>query len=95
MIVLVFFKPDVKKLEAKNDVTGLIKALKEGWIAGAGLDVIEGEPNIDNGFLELENVSLLPHLGSATEETRIAMGNRVLENISAFFAGEEPRDRVA
>lgn len=83
---------------ARGDVVdskALIKALKEGWIAGAGLDVFEGEPNIDPGFLELDNVALLPHLGSATEETRVAMGNRVLENIAAFFAGEEPGDRVA
>ncbi len=83
---------------ARGDVVdskALIKALKEGWIAGAGLDVFEGEPNIDPGFLDLDNVSLLPHLGSATEETRVAMGNRVLANLAAFFAGEEPCDRVA
>lgn len=82
---------------ARGDVVdskALIKALREGWIAGAGLDVYEGEPNIDPGFLELNNVALLPHLGSATEETRVAMGNCVLKNISAFFAGEEPEDRV-
>jgi lactate dehydrogenase-like 2-hydroxyacid dehydrogenase len=82
---------------ARGDVVdnlALCKALKEGWIAGAGLDVYEGEPNVYPGFLELDNVSLLPHLGSATEETRTAMGNRVLENIAAFFAGQEPRDRV-
>lgn len=82
---------------ARGDVVdskALIKALKEGWIAGAGLDVFEGEPHIDPGFLGLENVALLPHLGSATLETRIAMGNRVLDNIAAFFAGKEPQDRV-
>ncbi|CAG7856793.1 glyoxylate reductase [biofilm metagenome] len=82
---------------ARGDVVdskALIKALKERSIAGAGLDVFEGEPNIDPGFLELDNVALLPHLGSATEETRIAMGNRVLDNIAAFFAGKEPQDRV-
>ena len=82
---------------ARGDVVNndaLIKALQQGWIAGAGLDVFEGEPNIHEGFLELENVTLLPHLGSATKETRIAMGNRVLDNISAFFAGDEPIDRV-
>jgi lactate dehydrogenase-like 2-hydroxyacid dehydrogenase len=82
---------------ARGDVVdgkALIKALKEGWIAGAGLDVFEGEPAIDPGFLDLDNVALLPHLGSATEETRVAMGNRVLENIGAFFAGLEPKDRV-
>lgn len=77
------------------DSKALIRALKEGWIAGAGLDVYEGEPNIDPGFLELDNVALLPHLGSATEETRVAMGNRVLDNIAAFFAGQDPSDRVA
>lgn len=82
---------------ARGDVVdskALIKALKEHWIAGAGLDVFENEPNIDPGFLELDNVALLPHLGSATEETRVAMGERVLQNIKAFFAGEEPGDRV-
>ncbi len=82
---------------ARGDVVdskALIKALKEGWIAGAGLDVFEDEPNINAEFLNIENITLLPHLGSATEETRIAMGNRVLENLAAFFAGEEPGDRV-
>ena len=82
---------------ARGDVVdskALIKALKERWIAGAGLDVYEGEPNIDPDFRSLANVALLPHLGSATEETREAMGNRVLANIAAFFAGQEPEDRV-
>ncbi len=82
---------------ARGDVVdskALIKALKEGWIAGAGLDVFEGEPNINPGFRELDNVALLPHLGSATLETRMAMGNRVLSNIAAFFAGKQPEDRV-
>lgn len=76
------------------DSTALIKALTEGWIAGAGLDVYEGEPNLDPAFLTLNNVALLPHIGSATHETRTAMGNRVLANITAFFAGSEPEDRV-
>jgi lactate dehydrogenase-like 2-hydroxyacid dehydrogenase len=76
------------------DSVALIKALKEGWIAGAGLDVYEGEPNLNPEFLTLNNVSLLPHLGSASNETRTAMGNRVLANIAAFFAGNEPKDRV-
>jgi lactate dehydrogenase-like 2-hydroxyacid dehydrogenase len=82
---------------ARGDVVdskALIQALKEGWIAGAGLDVYEGEPNIDPGFRTLDNVALLPHLGSATLETRVAMGNRVVDNIDAFFAGKEPGDRV-
>lgn len=76
------------------DSNALIKALKEGWIKGAGLDVYEGEPHLNPGFLTLDNVSLLPHLGSASEETRTAMGNRVLDNIAAFFAGLDPKDRV-
>jgi lactate dehydrogenase-like 2-hydroxyacid dehydrogenase len=76
------------------DSSALIKALTEGWIAGAGLDVFEGEPHLNREFLTLPNVALLPHLGSATKETRIAMGNRVLANIAAFFAGTEPEDRV-
>ncbi len=82
---------------ARGDVVdseALIKALKEGWIAGAGLDVYEGEPAIHPGFLELNNIALLPHIGSASEETRLAMGNRVLDNISTFFAGQTPTDRV-
>ncbi|MEI6705749.1 MAG: D-glycerate dehydrogenase [Methylococcales bacterium] len=76
------------------DSNALINALKAGWIAGAGLDVYEGEPNLNPEFLTLNNVTLLPHLGSASHETRIAMGNRVLANIAAFFAGSEPNDRV-
>jgi len=82
---------------ARGDVVdnnALISALKAGWIAGAGLDVYEGEPNLNPEFLTLNNVTLLPHLGSASHETRIAMGNRVLANIAAFFAGSEPNDRV-
>jgi len=77
------------------DSKALIKALKEGWIAGAGLDVFEGEPHIDPDLLTLNNIALLPHLGSATEETRIAMGNRVMKNIASFFSGIELPDRVA
>ncbi|MCI0668473.1 MAG: D-glycerate dehydrogenase [Methylococcaceae bacterium] len=83
---------------ARGDVVdnqALIEALRKGTIAGAGLDVFEGEPRLDPGFLELENAVLLPHLGSATLETRIAMGNRVLDNIEAFFNGRAPRDRIA
>ncbi len=76
------------------DSEALIAALKAGTIMGAGLDVYEGEPNLHPGFLELENAVLLPHLGSATSDTRIAMGQRVLENLDAFFAGQTPRDKV-
>lgn len=82
---------------ARGDVVdskALIKALQENWIAGAGLDVYEGEPHVDEGFLTLDNVSLLPHLGSATIATRTAMGEKVLANLAAFFAGEPLPDRV-
>ena len=82
---------------ARGDVVdndALIEALKNGTIAGAGLDVFEGEPNLDKRFLELENAVLLPHLGSASTETRIAMGNRVLENLAAFEAGDTPKDKL-
>lgn len=82
---------------ARGDVVdndALIEALKNGTIAGAGLDVFEGEPNLDKRFLELENAVLLPHLGSASTETRIAMGNRVLENLAAFEAGGTPKDKL-
>ncbi len=82
---------------ARGDVVeeaALVSALKSGQIAGAGLDVYEKEPSISDALLEMENVVLLPHLGSATMETRIAMGMRVVENIEAFFAGNTPRDKL-
>jgi lactate dehydrogenase-like 2-hydroxyacid dehydrogenase len=65
----------------------LIAALKTGQVAAAGLDVFEGEPNINPGYRELANVFLLPHLGSATVETRTAMGMLALDNIDAVLAG--------
>jgi lactate dehydrogenase-like 2-hydroxyacid dehydrogenase len=77
------------------DEAALVEALKSGAIAGAGLDVYEGEPKVHPGLLGLENAVLLPHLGSATRETRVAMGMRVLENAKAFFSGEPPPNRVA
>ena len=76
------------------DSAALIAALRAGTIRGAGLDVFEGEPRLDPGFQELENVVLLPHLGSASTETRVAMGFRVIENVEAFFAGRPPHDQV-
>ena len=76
------------------DETALVTALENGEIAGAGLDVFEKEPAVTPGLLQMENVVLLPHLGSATQETRKAMGMRVVENIEAFFAGETPRDKL-
>lgn len=77
------------------DGKALAEALKDGTIKGAGLDVFEGEPRIEPSLLECENAVLLPHLGSATQATREAMGWRVMENLEAFFAGQTPRDRVA
>lgn len=82
---------------ARGDVVeeaALVTALKSGQIAGAGLDVYEKEPSISDALLEMENVVLLPHLGSATMETRIAMGMRVVENVEAYFAGDTPRDKL-
>lgn len=76
------------------DQTALIAALKDGRIRGAGLDVFEGEPAVPDELKSMDNVVLLPHLGSATMETRVAMGMRVVENLDAFFAGKAPRDRV-
>jgi lactate dehydrogenase-like 2-hydroxyacid dehydrogenase len=76
------------------DEAALVTALKDGTIAGAGLDVYEREPQVSPELLTLENVVLLPHLGSATLETRIAMGMRAIENLTRFFAGQPVRDRV-
>jgi lactate dehydrogenase-like 2-hydroxyacid dehydrogenase len=77
------------------DEDALIDALKHNRIGGAGLDVYEREPDVPNGMIALNNVVLLPHLGSATTETRVAMGMRVAANLDAFFDGKEPPDRVA
>jgi lactate dehydrogenase-like 2-hydroxyacid dehydrogenase len=68
----------------------LIAALKSGRIAAAGLDVYRGEPRIHEDYYELENVFLLPHLGSATIEARNEMGFAALDNIDAVLAGREP-----
>jgi lactate dehydrogenase-like 2-hydroxyacid dehydrogenase len=76
------------------DEAALMAALKANRIAGAGLDVYEKEPAVPAELRALENVVLLPHLGSATLETRTAMGMRVLKNVEAFFAGTEVPDRV-
>ncbi|HWM03936.1 MAG TPA: D-glycerate dehydrogenase [Actinophytocola sp.] len=77
------------------DTDALVKALQSGAIAGAGLDVYEGEPDVPEALRALENTVLLPHLGSATLETRTAMGMLVLDNLQDFLAGREPSCRVA
>jgi glyoxylate reductase len=75
--------------------TALARALEAGRIGGAGLDVFEGEPAIAPDLMAAPNLVMLPHLGSATRETREAMGFRVLDNLEDFFSGRAPRDRVA
>jgi len=73
------------------DESALVRALREGLIAGAGLDVFEQEPDVHPGLLELhERVVLTPHLGSATVETRTAMGNLAIDNVLAVLAGKPP-----
>lgn len=76
------------------DEAALADALDTGAIAAAGLDVYEREPQVEERLTRMENVALLPHLGSATVETRVAMGMRVVENLDAFFAGKPPPDKV-
>jgi lactate dehydrogenase-like 2-hydroxyacid dehydrogenase len=77
------------------DDDALIAALRSGHIAAAGLDVYTGEPRLSPAYTALENVVLLPHLGSATTETRDAMGRIVLSGITALLAGETPSNVVA
>ena len=77
------------------DEYALVEALRAGRLGGAGLDVYAHEPVVPAALREMDRVILLPHLGSATRETRHAMGLRVKENLDRFFAGEEPPDRVA
>jgi lactate dehydrogenase-like 2-hydroxyacid dehydrogenase len=77
------------------DDAALQAALREGRVAAAGLDVFNDEPGGHPGYRDLDNVFLLPHIGSATRETRDAMGFRALDNLDAVFAGREPGDRVA
>lgn len=83
---------------ARGDVVdqdALVEALANGGIAGAGLDVFANEPEVPAALVKMENVVLLPHLGSATEETRVAMGMKAFENLTAFFAGKPLPDKVA
>ncbi len=72
------------------DEEALVEALRDGVIAGAGLDVFEREPEVHPGLLELENVVLLPHLGSSTVETRNAMAELAARNAAAVLRGEPP-----
>ena len=82
---------------ARGDVVdddALIAALMSGHLAGAGLDSYRSEPAVDRRFLGMENVVLLPHLGSATRETREAMGRLALDNLVAFFSERDVPNRV-
>jgi len=95
---LAMMKPSAHLVNtARGDVVdeaALISALESGAIAGAGLDVFEQEPAVPEALKALENVTLLPHIGSATLETRIAMGMRAVDNLVAFFADEVPPHQV-
>lgn len=77
------------------DELALVSALEEGRIAGAGLDVFEHEPAVPDALRSLPNVYALPHLGSATTASRVAMGECAVRNIAAFVRGDAPPDRVA
>ena len=76
------------------DEYALASALGEGEIAGAGLDVYENEPSINPALLKFENLVLLPHMGSGTNETREAMGLCAFDNIKAYLNGVELPNRV-
>jgi len=76
------------------DEAALVEVLRAKRIAGAGLDVYEREPQVTQALTTMDNVVLLSHLGSATTETRVAMGLRAFENLQLFFSGKPLRDRV-
>jgi len=82
---------------ARGDVVddeAMIKALKNGKIFALGLDVYNGEPKIHPEYLKIKNIFLLPHLGSSTLRTRIAMGNRSIDNLENFFQNKRPKDQL-
>ncbi len=72
----------------------LINAVNHNKVFGVGLDVFTNEPDINPGYYDLDNAFLLPHIGSATVETRAAMGQKVLDNVSAYFSGHPLPDQV-
>ena len=77
------------------DDDAMIKAMKSGKVFALGLDVYRGEPKINKKYLDLDNLFLLPHLGSATKKTRIAMGDRAIDNLDALLnKNQAPKDKV-
>ena len=76
------------------DDAAMIKAMKSGKVFALGLDVYNGEPKINPEYLKLNNLFLLPHLGSATVRTRIDMGDRAIDNLENFFNNKKPKDQV-
>ena len=93
------FLPDkaVVANAARGDIiddAAMIKAMKSGKIFALGLDVYNGEPKINEEYLQLDNLFLLPHLGSSTKRTRIDMGDRAIDNLENFFSGKIPKDKV-
>jgi glyoxylate reductase len=76
------------------DENALTRMLEKQEVAGAGLDVFEHEPSVNPKLLRLDNVVLLPHMGSATIEGRVDMGEKVIINIKTFADGHKPPDRV-
>ena len=93
------FLPDkaVVANAARGDIiddNAMIQAMKSGKIFALGLDVYNGEPKINEEYLKLENLFLLPHLGSSTKRTRIDMGDRAIDNLELFFSGKKPKDQV-
>lgn len=96
---LAFMKPSAILVNTARgsvvDEAALAHALAQGQIAAAGLDVFEREPLTESPLMELENVVLLPHLGTATVDARTAMGMQVADNLDAWFATGKPPNRVA
>ena len=96
---LELMKPDAFLINTARgeviDEYALAQSLMFGCIGGAGLDVYQGEPKISSHLLQCDNLVVLPHLGSASIETRNEMGNRVVQNLIEFFNGREPLDKVA
>ncbi|GAB3279847.1 2-hydroxyacid dehydrogenase [Parasphingorhabdus pacifica] len=76
------------------DERELVRALRDGGIAGAALDVFEREPEVEPGLIDLDNVVMVPHLGSATVETRTAMAELAAANVADVLAGNDPRTPV-